>query len=494
LNSGGANAMNNATMNGAQSAPEAAAASGGTLNAHQGPANPPAQGAHPGAANTHPKGDEKSAQHGKRAMWVALALGGLVIGGLLVDSLRSGINTDTKAKPEEPQAVSPGRDPFDDFEARQRAELARLEAERRKRLVANQTEAVAQAASANALSPEEELRQAFRLEELKRGLAAVRSTSMITSGSPAGATVRTAGLDSRGGGDTGGKAEATLSKLRQAIDRARGGGGGAGAGGGGGITEGLSNVGASFARELQGAQASSAIVGQSASARRAGGERQARDGEYLLPVGSVLSGVLDMEINSDWEGRWRALLIRDVYDTTQQVILLPKGTRILGTTVRAKPVNEAINERMALAANWLVLPNGARIDLSRSGTLDASGVGAIEGDVNRHFLAQIGGVVAYGVIGGVGAAKAAASVGNAGGELAALSLGRSAGAEIASGLVGIGQRVAARYLNLVPTITIKPGTPMTIFLDDEMYLNAWAPVDDVMPGAPSALPMRSASR
>jgi hypothetical protein len=60
--------------------------------------------------------------------------------------------------------------------------------------------------------------------------------------------------------------------------------------------------------------------------------------------------------------------------------------------------------------------------------------------------------------------------------------------------VGIGQRVASRYLNLVPTITIKPGTPMTIFLDDEMYLNAWAPVDDVMPGAPSALPMRSASR
>jgi type IV secretory pathway VirB10-like protein len=292
-----------------------------------------------------------------------------------------------------------------------------------------------------------------------------------------------------------------LSKLRQAIDRARGGsGGGTGAGGNGGnggnggITEGLSNVGASFARELQGAQAASAIVGQSASARRAGGERQAREGEYLLPVGSVLSGVLDMEINSDWEGRWRALLIRDVYDTTQQVILLPKGTRILGTTVRAKPVNEAINERMALAANWLVLPNGARIDLSRSGTLDASGVGAIEGDVNGHFLAQLGGVVAYGVIGGVGAVKAATSVGGAGAELGANGLSRTAGAEIAGGLVSIGQRVAARYLNLVPTITIKPGTPMTIFLDDEMYLNAWAPVDDVMPGLPAALPMRSASR
>jgi type IV secretory pathway VirB10-like protein len=476
--------MNNAAINGAQPG------SGGTATPQVGTNNTsdnPAQGAAQGAPGTPTKGDEKSAQHGKRAMMVALALGGLVIGGLLIDSLRSGMSSDVKAKPEEPQAAAQGRDPFDDFEARQRAELARLEAERRKRLVANQTEAVAQAASANAMTPEQELREAFRLEELKRGLAAVRSAGMITTGSPAGATVQSASAGN-GGGGMGSKAEATLGKLRQAIERAKGGGGDSGGGGG--------NMTTTFARELQGAQASSAVVGQSASARRASGERQAREGEYLLPVGSVLSGVLDMELNSDWEGRWRALLIRDVYDTAQQVILLPKGTRILGTTVRAKAVNEAINERMALAANWLVLPNGARIDLSRSGTLDASGVGAIEGDVNRHFLAQLGGVVAYGVIGGAGAVAAAKGAGAS--DLVGLSLGRSAGAEIASGLVGIGQRVASRYLNLVPTITVKPGTPMTIFLDDEMYLNAWAPVDDVATGLPQSLPpmlpTRSASR
>jgi type IV secretion system protein TrbI len=237
-------------------------------------------------------------------------------------------------------------------------------------------------------------------------------------------------------------------------------------------------------------------VGQSGSARRSGGDKQAREGEYLLPVGSVLSGVLDMELNSDWEGRWRALLVRDVYDAKQQVILLPKGTRILGTTVRAKAaVNEAINERMAMAANWLVLPNGARIDLSRSGTLDAAGVGAIEGDVNRHFLAQLGGVVAYGVIGGLGAVSAVNKMGSAAGsDAVGLSLGRSAGGEVAAGLVGIGQRVASRYLNLVPTITVKPGTPMTIFLDDEIFLNAWAPIDDVALTMPTSWATRSASR
>ena len=59
-----------------------------------------------------------------------------------------------------------------------------------------------------------------------------------------------------------------------------------------------------------------------------------------------------------------------------------------------------------------------------------------------------------------------------------ISGGRSAGAEIASGLTDIGKRIAGRYLNLVPTITVKPGTPMNVFLDDEMYLKPWAPIDE----------------
>ena len=445
------------------------------------------------AAGPHAAPNEKSAQHGKRAVMVAAALGCLVVGGLLVDSLMSARKPPAPPPVEEARPNN-ARDPFDDFEAKQRAELARLENERRKRNVATQAEAVSTAASAAALSPEDELRRAARLEDLKRSLAAVQSPGMITTGSPAGGSSRSvlAGLGGLGGatgsggagpgaagaaGASGGgesRSEATLAKLRQAVDRARGG----------------SATPSGFSRELQGAQASSAVVGQSATARRGVGERQAREGEYLLPVGSVLSGVLDMEISSDWEGRWRAMLLRDVYDVSQQVILLPKGTRILGTTARAKPVNEAINERMALAANWLVLPNGARIDLSRSGTLDTSGIGAIEGDVNRHFLATLGGVVAYGVIGGLGAVAAVNGI-DGPVDAVGVTLGRTAGGEVAAGLVGIGQRIASRYLNLVPTINIKPGTPITIFLDDEMYLAAWAPVDEVLP---AMLPLRSASR
>lgn len=459
----------------------------------------------PGAAPA--AGDEQSAQHGKRALMVAVLLGGLVVGGLLVDAFRTPATpaqaVDTQPKP------AASQDAFIDFEAKQRMEAARLEAERQRRAAADAQRGVRPRedvvdGAPRPKTPEQELRDAARLEDLKRALAAVKSQDMVierareevaAEAAPGGAAG--AGAGTGAGARAGGRADASLSRLRQAIDRVKGGGGSRGAapaeaggvGGGSVSAEGAGGGGrwlgaaaSPFARDIPGSQAASTVVGQSATRRRERGEPPG-PGEYLVPVGTVMSAILDMEVNSDWEGRWRAMIARDIYDINQDVVLIPKGTRVLGTSVRPKPVNEAINERMALAAQWLVLPNGARIDLSRSSMLDAGGVAAIDGDVNRHFLATLGGVVAYGVIGGWGAAEAVKRT-DSNTAVAAASViggGRTAGAEIALGLADIGKRVASRYLNLVPTITIEPGTPMNVFLDDEMVLRAWAPIDEFAP-------------
>lgn len=462
-----------------------------------------------GPATTTPGNDEQSAQHGKRAIVVASVLGALVVGGLLVDS----VHTPSKAGVPAPEAsrTAVPQDPFVDFEARQRMEAARLESEKQKKLAQEKARqqsrqqdmrdaapGIMGPASSAPRSAEDEAREAARIDDLKHALAAVRSKEMLVSGArerppqvadargsvQANATnlrngsnapaANTGGTPNgiAGGSDSG----STLARLRLAIDRVRGGSANASGTGSPGSDA------VQFVRDLRGPEASGTVVGQSATARRERGDAQ-RPGEYLIPVGTVMSAVLDMELNSDWEGRWRAMVTRDVYDLSQDVILIPKGTRVLGTSARPKPVNEAINERMALVAQWLVLPNGARIDLSRSAMLDGGGIAAIEGDVNHHYLATLGGVVAYGVIAGWGASQAAKSVDNspAGVAAAVIGGGRTAGAEIALGLADIGKRVASRYLNLVPTITIKPGTPVNIFLDDEMLLNAWAPIDEFAP-------------
>jgi type IV secretory pathway VirB10-like protein len=448
---------------------------------------------------TQPPGpDEQVSQHGKRVVIVGAVLGGLIVGGLLVDSLRS---------PPKPVAAvadagkPPPQDPFVDFEAKQRVEAARLETERQKKLALERARAEAQReapppSAAAPRSPEQDLRETARMEDLKRSLAAVSSHEMLVSNprsprDPKDAPRRTGATTGAAGGvpSTGtaaagsvaaaavaadaqaGQAPSTLTRLRQAIDRVRGG-------------TGAGDEATRYVRDLGGAQASGAIVGQTATARRERGDAQ-REGEYLVPVGTVMAAVLDIEVNSDWEGRWRALIARDIYDLNQDVILIPKGTRVLGSSARPKPVNEAINERMALIAQWLVLPNGARIDLSRSAMLDGAGVAALEGDVNRHFLATLGGVAAYGVIGGLAATRAVRSTSNDTNLAVSVLAGRDAGAEIAAGLADVGRRVASRYLNLVPTIVVKPGTPMNVFLDDELFLRAWAPIDEFAPAVPA---------
>ena len=457
-----------------------------------------------------PGGDEQVSQHGKRVVIVGAVLGGLIVGGLLVDSLRS---------PPKPIAAvadtgkPPPQDPFVDFEAKQRVEAARLETERQKKLALERARAEAQReapppSAAAPRSPEQDLRETARMEDLKRSLAAVSSQEMLVSNPRAprdsrdprdtprdpkdaprrtGSTTGSGGVPATGTAAAGsvaaaavgaeaqtGQSQSTLTRLRQAIDRVRGG-------------TGSGDDAARYVRDLAGAQASGAIVGQTATARREKGDAQ-REGEYLVPVGTVMAAVLDIEVNSDWEGRWRALIARDIYDLNQDVILIPKGTRVLGSSARPKPVNEAINERMALIAQWLVLPNGARIDLSRSAMLDGAGVAALEGDVNRHFLATLGGVAAYGVIGGLAATRAARSTSNDTNLAVSVLAGRDAGAEIAAGLADVGRRVASRYLNLVPTIVVKPGTPMNVFLDDELFLRAWAPIDEFAPAvAPQSM-------
>ena len=43
-----------------------------------------------------------------------------------------------------------------------------------------------------------------------------------------------------------------------------------------------------------------------------------------------------------------------------------------------------------------------------------------------------------------------------------------------------GREFANKYLNVVPTITVPAGTPMKIFIEDDIYVRPWARVDDTI--------------
>ena len=193
------------------------------------------------------------------------------------------------------------------------------------------------------------------------------------------------------------------------------------------------------------------------------GEAKPKPGQKLIPTGTVISAVLDQKLMSDYTGPFRALVSKDVYDVTGNHIIVPKGCRVIGRSVRISNVNEPIQARMGLTVRWFVLPDGKRISLEKKvAALDKEGVPAIKDKVNYHFFAQFMGVAAYAVLSsstsydGSGADQEKSFEGN---------LSQSAREQFAP--------LAAKYLNLVPTITLNIGTPLNIFLEDDVYANPW---------------------
>lgn len=194
-----------------------------------------------------------------------------------------------------------------------------------------------------------------------------------------------------------------------------------------------------------------------------------RPGEKILPTGSIISAVLDMDMMSDYAGNWIALVQRPVYDVELENILLPAGTKIVGKSIRISSVNEAIQNRMGSIPLWAIRPDGKRIDFKLTSAMDAAGVAALKDTVDRHFLAQFFGVGAYAVIG------LGPSLSNYGSqpESSRDAFVREATAKSRD----IGRAFAEKYLNIVPTVTIRAGTPIKIFVEDDIYIKPWEEID-----------------
>ena len=191
-----------------------------------------------------------------------------------------------------------------------------------------------------------------------------------------------------------------------------------------------------------------------------------KPGQKLVTTGTILSAVLDQDLMSDYTGPVRMRLTQDVYDVDDSYIMMPKGCIITGTSLHITNVNEPIQARMGIAVKWLVLPNGSRISFETV-ALDQEGIAAIKDKVSRHLIAQFLGVMAYAVL--------------------SSETGRSGSGESAdstfSGDMGESTRkqfapLAAKYLSLVPTVTLRSGTPLKIFLEDDIFSYPWEKIDE----------------
>lgn len=131
---------------------------------------------------------------------------------------------------------------------------------------------------------------------------------------------------------------------------------------------------------------------------------------WLLPRGSFLDCTLETAIDSSLPGMTTCVLATDVFGADGRVVLLERGTRLVGESRSDTRPGQA---RVAVLWTEARTPGGVVVALASPGT-DALGGAGIPGDVDTHFRARFGAALLLSLIDGAINAAVAREQGSAG--------------------------------------------------------------------------------
>ena len=173
--------------------------------------------------------------------------------------------------------------------------------------------------------------------------------------------------------------------------------------------------------------------------------------------GSVFSAVLVTQLSGDFAGPVQAQVSIPFYSADRQRIIVPRGARFLGTV---QPVRDQDQSRLAVGFHRLVWPDGQWVDLAFHG-LNAVGEGALLDEVNRHYVSMFAAAGAVGAIAGL-------TLQGAGNPYEGGRAGFQSG--VSQGLGQSSSQILDRFLNRFPSITIRAGHRLRIWLTADFLM------------------------
>ena len=172
--------------------------------------------------------------------------------------------------------------------------------------------------------------------------------------------------------------------------------------------------------------------------------------------GSFLEAVLVTELSGEFPGPVLANVSVPFYSAGRQRVLVPRGARVIGTV---GAVSGADQERLAVAFHRILWPDGRSVSLEFNG-LNQIGESALKDEVDRHYFSMFAAAGAVGILSGL---TAIGSNPYAGGRA-----GFQAGAS--QGLGESAVRILDRFLNRLPTITIRAGHRLRIWFTGDVLV------------------------
>lgn len=178
----------------------------------------------------------------------------------------------------------------------------------------------------------------------------------------------------------------------------------------------------------------------------------------ILQAGSVIPAALITGIRSDLPGLVTAQVTQNVYDSpTGRILLIPQGSRLIGDYDADVAFGQ---NRVLLAWNRLILPDGRSIVLERQPASDTQGFAGLQDGTDYHW----GGVLKAALVStllGAGAELGSSDDGN---------LARAFRRGTQDSINRAGEQIVSRELNVRPTLTIRPGFPVQVLVTRDLVL------------------------
>ena len=126
---------------------------------------------------------------------------------------------------------------------------------------------------------------------------------------------------------------------------------------------------------------------------------------YRVFEGTVLEGVVTNHIDGGLNGPILIMLTTDYYSHDHQQLLMPQGTRLIGTV---QSVGNAQQRKMFVTFHRAICPDGFSLELDKYVGLDPLGTTGLATKVDHGYLQAFAAAAAVGGLGGL------AQIGNSG--------------------------------------------------------------------------------
>jgi len=183
---------------------------------------------------------------------------------------------------------------------------------------------------------------------------------------------------------------------------------------------------------------------------------------YRVFEGTVLEGVVTNRIDGGLNGPILIMLTTDYYSHDHQQLLMPQGTRLIGTV---QSVASGQQRKLFVTFHRAICPDGFSLQLDKYVGLDPLGTTGLATKVDHGYLQAFAAAAAVGGLGGL------AQIGNNGTVLDPSTAIRNG---ISEQSATEGEQILNHFLNRLPVITLKEGSRARVYVGTDILIPSYA--------------------